>query len=80
MMIQPDFLIVGEWMSLKLFIQEHGKFVDRSLDYGFENRKVGIMRWIPATLMRMDLSILLSEIMDSILGLRHLKLNLYQCM
>lgn len=30
----PDLLIVGEWMSLKMFINESGKFVDRSTEYG----------------------------------------------
>ena len=33
---QPDLLIVGEWMSIKMFINEHGKLVDRSPDYGFD--------------------------------------------
>jgi hypothetical protein len=31
-----DILIVGEWMSIKLFIQENGKFIDQSGRYGFE--------------------------------------------
>lgn len=31
----PDLLIVGEWMSIKMFINENGKFVDRSAAYGF---------------------------------------------
>ena len=31
-----DLLIVGEWMPIKVFIQENGKFVDRSVQYGFD--------------------------------------------
>ena len=31
-----DLLIVGEWMSIKLFVQENGKFVDGSTEYGFD--------------------------------------------
>jgi enediyne biosynthesis protein E4 len=33
---KPDLLIVGEWMPIKVFIQEKGKFVDRSVQYGFD--------------------------------------------
>jgi hypothetical protein len=33
-----DLLIAGEWMSLKLFIQEEGKLVDRSEEYGLSER------------------------------------------
>ena len=33
---KSDLLIVGEWMPVKLFIQENGKFVDRSVQYGFD--------------------------------------------
>lgn len=29
-----DLLVTGEWMPLKLFVQENGKFVDRSEAYG----------------------------------------------
>ncbi len=31
-----DLLIVGEWMAIKMFVQENGKFVDRSIQYGFD--------------------------------------------
>lgn len=30
----PDLIIVGEWMSIRVFINENGKFVDRSEAYG----------------------------------------------
>ena len=33
---KPDLLIVGEWMSVKIFINENGKLVDRSIEYGFD--------------------------------------------
>ncbi|WP_276374999.1 VCBS repeat-containing protein [Chryseolinea sp. H1M3-3] len=31
-----DLVIVGEWMPIKIFVQENGKFVDRSSEYGFD--------------------------------------------
>jgi hypothetical protein len=31
-----DLLVVGEWMSIKMFINEDGKLVDKSTPYGFE--------------------------------------------
>jgi hypothetical protein len=31
-----DLLLVGEWMPIKLFVQEQGKFVDRSTAYGLD--------------------------------------------
>lgn len=33
---QFDLLVVGEWMSIHLFLNENGKFVDRSEPYGFD--------------------------------------------
>ncbi len=30
-----DLIITGEWMSIKVFIQEAGKFVERTKEYGF---------------------------------------------
>jgi hypothetical protein len=51
---KQDILIVGEWMSIRLFIQESGKFVDQSARYGFgEIGRLGIMRLIPETLTQM---------------------------
>jgi enediyne biosynthesis protein E4 len=35
---QLDLLLAGEWMSLKLFIQEEGKLMDRTEEYGLSER------------------------------------------
>ncbi|NHF60658.1 VCBS repeat-containing protein [Flavobacteriaceae bacterium TP-CH-4] len=32
----PDLIILGEWMPIKLFINEKGKLVDKSTAYGFQ--------------------------------------------
>ena len=32
----PDMVIVGQWMPVKLFINEEGRFTDRSDDYGLK--------------------------------------------
>jgi hypothetical protein len=31
-----DLLVVGEWMSMKMFINENGKLVDRTAEYGLD--------------------------------------------
>jgi enediyne biosynthesis protein E4 len=33
----PDMVIVGDWMPVKLFINDHGKFTDRSEQFGLSN-------------------------------------------
>jgi hypothetical protein len=32
-----DLLVVGEWMSIKIFIQENGKLIDKSTAYGLKD-------------------------------------------
>jgi enediyne biosynthesis protein E4 len=31
-----DLIVCGEWMGIKIFIQEYGKFIDRSSEYGLD--------------------------------------------
>ncbi len=33
----PDMVIVGDWMPVKVFVNENGKFTDRSEEYGLKN-------------------------------------------
>src|ERR1700712_3362794 len=32
---QLDLVVVGEWMPVRVFLQEHGKFVERTRETGF---------------------------------------------
>lgn len=32
-----DLVVVGEWMPIKIFVNENGRFIDRTADYGFNS-------------------------------------------